>query len=115
MVAAKRFIGELKRNGHHPGRIRVEVYGSLAWTGRGHGTGTAICLGLLGQDPDTVDPNGVTDLIQHLQERPRVPLGGDVWAHFDPARDIVFNMKDVLPGHSNGMRFSALGVDDSTI
>lgn len=115
MVAAKRFIGELTRDGHNPGRIRAELYGSLAWTGRGHGTDTAICLGLLGQDPDSVDPNSVADLVQDLQERTQVPVGGDAWASFDPVRDIVFNMKDVLPGHSNGMRFSAFGMDGSII
>ncbi|QRM35898.1 L-serine ammonia-lyase [Microvirga sp. VF16] len=115
MVAAKRFIDELKRDGLKPRRIKAEIYGSLAWTGRGHGTDTAICLGLLGGTPDTVDPNSVADLVHHLHEAKQVLAGDNVRAEFDPDRDIVFNMKDVLPGHSNGMRFSALDVHDAVI
>ncbi|PVE21957.1 L-serine ammonia-lyase [Microvirga sp. KLBC 81] len=115
MVAAKRFIDALERDGLVPRRIEAEIYGSLAWTGRGHGTDTAICLGLLGEAPDTVDPNGVADLVHHVQEIKQVPAGNNVLAEFNPARDIIFNMKDVLPGHSNGMRFSALDADGSVI
>ncbi len=115
MVAAKRFIDELKRDGLVPRRIEAEIYGSLAWTGRGHGTDTAICLGLLGEAPDTVDPNRVADLVHHVQEIKQVPAGNNVLAEFNPARDIIFNMKDVLTGHSNGMRFAAYDAHGSVI
>src|SRR5688500_18667261 len=85
MVVAKRFVDELKRDGLVPRRIVVEIYGSLAWTGRGHGTDTAICLGLLGEAPATVDPNRVTDLVQHVRDVKQVPVGNNILAEFDPA------------------------------
>ncbi|KLK93426.1 hypothetical protein AA309_08865 [Microvirga vignae] len=72
MAAAKRFIDELKCDGLVPRRTEARIYGSLAWTGRGHGTETVICLGLLGEAPDSVDPNRVADLVHH-KRWPRTP------------------------------------------
>ena len=115
MVAAKRFIDEIGREALRPARIVAEIYGSLAWTGRGHSTDTAICLGLMGEAPATIDPNDVAALVHHVRETKRVPVRHNVVAAFDPARDIVFNMTDVLPGHSNGMRFSALDADGAVV
>jgi L-serine dehydratase len=115
MVAAKRFMDGLKRDGLVPRRIKAEIYGSLAWTGRGHGTDTAICLGLLGEAPDTVDPNAVVDLVHAVQETRKISIGHAVLAEFDPTRDIVFNTKDIMPGHSNGMRFCALDEGGSVV
>jgi L-serine dehydratase len=115
MVAAKRFVDALRCAGLTPRRIAVEIYGSLAWTGRGHGTDTAICLGLLGEAPASVDPSRVPDLVQHVQAVKQVPVGNHVLADFDPAADIIFNMTDMLPGHSNGMTFLAFNADGTVI
>jgi L-serine dehydratase len=115
MVAAKRFMDEMNREALSPARIVVEIYGSLAWTGRGHSTDTAICLGLMGEAPAAIDPNDVTALVHHVRETKRVPVRNGGVARFDPAEDIVFNMADVLPGHSNGMRFSALHASGATL
>ena len=115
MVAAKRFMDDLRRGGLNPRRIVVEIYGSLAWTGRGHSTDTAICLGLMGEAPAAVDPDHVAALVRHVREAKRVPVRDGASAAFDPAQDIVFNMTDVLPGHSNGMRFSALDASGATL
>ena len=115
MVAAKRFVDELRRGALRPARLVAEIYGSLAWTGRGHSTDTAICLGLMGEAPALIDPNDVEALVRHLQETKRVAIDAHASAEFDPARDIVFNMVDVLPGHSNGMRFSALDAAGAVI
>lgn len=115
MVAAKRFIDELKANGYDVARITVELYGSLAWTGRGHGTDTAICLGLLDEAPASIDPDSVATLVQDLYRAKRVFIGGRRFAQFDPATDIIFNKADVLPFHSNGMRFRASGSDGTIV
>src|SRR5918998_1470609 len=115
MVAAKRFMDEMNREALSPARIVVEIYGSLAWTGRGHSTDTAICLGLMGEAPAAIDPNDVAALVHHVRETKRVPVRDGISARFDPAEDIVFNMTDVLPGHSNGMRFSAFDASGATL
>jgi L-serine dehydratase len=104
MVAAHRFR---TRTAGLPGlaRIQAEIFGSLAWTGRGHGTDTAIFLGLLGHDPRTVDPDGVAGLVATLGAEKRLAPAGPA---FDPAADLAFNFTDVLPLHTNGLRFRAL-------
>jgi L-serine dehydratase len=115
MVAAKRFMDEMNRETLSPARIVAEIYGSLAWTGRGHSTDTAICLGLMGEAPASIDPNDVAALVHHVRETKRVPVREGIFAEFDPAEAIVFNMTDVLPGHSNGMRFSAFDASGATL
>jgi L-serine dehydratase len=107
MAAANRFLDELREGAADPHHITAELFGSLAWTGRGHGTDTAICLGLLGERSTLIDPDDVPVLIATLQSTRRVPVRDGVLAVFDPGRDIIFNMTDVLPLHSNGMRFRA--------
>ncbi|MGU3362582.1 L-serine ammonia-lyase [Methylobacterium sp. M6A4_1b] len=104
MVAALRFR---TRTEGLPGldRIQAEIFGSLAWTGRGHGTDTAIFLGLLGHDPRSIDPDAVAGLVAALGAGKRLGPGG---AAFDPAADLAFNFTDLLPLHTNALRFRAL-------
>src|SRR4051812_2272055 len=109
MAAANRFLDELSESGADPGHITAELFGSLAWTGRGHGTDTAICLGLLGERSTSIDPDQVPILIKDLHNTRQVSVRNGVLASFDPARDIIFNMSEILPLHSNGMRFRAFG------
>jgi len=115
MVAAKRFRDEVGDFGAGIARITVDLYGSLAWTGRGHGTDTAICLGLLGEIPASIDPDNVPSLVRGLHDTKQVLIGPGSYAKFDPETDLVFNIVDVLPRHSNGMRFRALAEDESVI
>jgi L-serine dehydratase len=113
MVAAKRFrdgLADLPA----VARLQVELYGSLAWTGRGHRTDAAILLGLLGATPQTIDPDAVPALLEGLSTHKRVPLPGGA-AAFDPETDLVFNFEDLLPGHSNGMRFRAFSHDGAIL
>jgi L-serine dehydratase len=107
MVAAKRFRDAVEALPSPAARIAVELYGSLAWTGRGHGTDLAVGLGLLGASPATVDPDAVAGLAADLSAAKRIALG-ETSVRYDPATDLVFNFVDLLPGHSNGMRFRAL-------
>ncbi|KAB1070461.1 L-serine ammonia-lyase [Methylobacterium planeticum] len=105
MAAAARFRAGL---GPATAQVRAEIFGSLAWTGRGHGTDIAISLGLLGESPATVDPDAVAGLVAGLTATRRIPIPGSArGAAFDPRTDLVFNFTEILPRHTNGMRFRA--------
>jgi L-serine dehydratase len=115
MVAAKRFRDELDdARGAKLGRIAVELFGSLAWTGKGHRTDIAVCLGLSGETPATVDPDAVEAIVRGVRTRNAIRLTDGSEARFDPEADLIFNFVDLLPRHSNGMRFRAL-CDDGAI
>ena len=87
--------------------VQVSLHGSLAWTGKGHGTDSAIVLGLLGAEPQTVDPDAVDGMLKRVRETKRLELPGGPTIDFDPESDIVFDYKQELPRHTNGMRFVA--------
>ncbi|WP_407518852.1 L-serine ammonia-lyase [Methylobacterium oryzisoli] len=115
MVAAKRFrerVAARTAPGAAVTRLGAEIFGSLAWTGKGHGTDVAIVLGLLGHDPATIDPDRVAGYVEDLSASRAIGLPGIA---FDPARDLAFNFTDVLPRHTNGMRFCAHGADDAIL
>lgn len=88
-------------------RLRLELYGSLAQTGRGHATDKALCLALLGHDPETVPVDRIAAFVQELEDSCALLLPGATTSlHFDPREDIVFHADERLPDHANGMRFS---------
>ncbi len=108
MRAARRFLIELNDSEFSAlARLKAEVYGSLAHTGHGHGTDTAILLGLCGELPDEVDTTTVAARITAIREARCIRLLNNKTIPFDADRDLIFNRKDLLPVHSNGMRFSA--------
>jgi len=88
-------------------RIRAELYGSLAMTGRGHGTDKAVLLGFEGAHPDTVDPDHIPETLQRIRTTHRLRVLGKHEIDFEEKRDLVFNKRQKLPFHTNGMRFSA--------
>ncbi len=88
-------------------RVRVELYGSLALTGRGHGTDKAVLMGLEGQWPNLIDPDGIPPALDRIRTTKRLNLAGSHVIDFDEKRDLVFNKRQKLPFHTNGMRFSA--------
>ena len=88
-------------------RVRCELFGSLALTGRGHGTDKAVLLGLEGEQPDSIDPDSIPAMLERIRREKRVRLGGQREISFDEKRDLVFNKRQKLPFHSNGMRFFA--------
>jgi L-serine dehydratase len=100
MVAARRFLAGLTQVS---GRIRVSLHGSLAFTGKGHGTDRAIMLGLAGETPAEIDPSRIDDILAKLTAK-RTCGGFD----FDPASDIIFDFGPALKGHANGMVFSLI-------
>ena len=118
MRAAARFVerwlddaGTLAR----VARVRVELYGSLALTGRGHGTDKAVMLGLEGHWPDQIDADQIPAILAHIRDTHRIQLGGTHTIDFDETRDLVFNKRQKLPYHVNGMRYSAWADDDTLL
>lgn len=110
MRAALRFLEHLSSvNGlQQCVRLKIELFGSLAHTGVGHGTDKAIILGLMGERPETVEPIAASHRFSDVMTHGNLPLLDKTRIKFSPKSDLVFNRKNLLPGHSNGMRFSAL-------
>ncbi len=114
---AGRFLQELEQTGVMGAveRIDVELQGSLALTGAGHATPKAVMLGLLGLDPETLDPEDADNKVAALESRAMLSLPGGRTIPFDAARDIRFAY-DVLPKlHPNGMRLRAFGGAGETL
>ncbi|MFW5416662.1 L-serine ammonia-lyase [Nocardiopsis sp. CNT-189] len=118
MKAALTFVEGLTAEGKAPltASVRCDLYGSLALTGKGHGSDTAVILGLLGETPEGVDVDAVPELLASVRETGRMRLGaGGPEIAFDPAHDVDFRRKESLPGHPNGMRFTAYGADGAEL
>jgi len=88
-------------------RVRIELFGSLAHTGRGHGTDKAVMMGLGGALPDQIDPDEIAADLVTIRESGQIKLFGRHIISFDEKQDLIFNKKKSLPYHPNGMRFSA--------
>ncbi len=82
--------------------VQVRLYGSLALTGRGHCTDKAICLALLGYDPETVPVEEIHDIVDRLCLERTLHLPQAV--PFDPVADIIYVKHEQLPLHANGMK-----------
>jgi len=110
MTAACRFVEGLRagRLLERTERVGVDLYGSLALTGKGHATDRAILLGLSGERPDRIDPDAADRTVAQIRESGRITLGGSRDIAFDEAADVRFLQRERLPHHSNGMRFTAL-------
>jgi L-serine dehydratase len=110
MRAARMFVHELDTLGltDRMDRVCAELFGSLALTGRGHGSDKAVILGLLGEDPETVDTATADARVDHAIRRGSLLLGGVRPLMFEHSRDLVMHMRRSLPGHPNGMSFVAL-------
>ncbi len=85
--------------------IKILLYGSLAKTGKGHGTDIAIYMGLCGEDPVTIDVNSITPKVRSIQTKKELLLGGIVPIQFDTDYDLHFLVKDCLSFHPNGLSF----------
>ncbi len=111
--AAQRFLREIDID--QVKALRVDLYGSLAKTGKGHGTDLAVMLGLNGDDPVTIPVPDVQGNIEHINANKQIMLRGQRPLAFDPEADIVFHMNESLPYHANGLRFTAFLHDDQGI
>jgi L-serine dehydratase len=109
MRAARRFVQRLTEEGQLPKvfGVRCEMFGSLGFTGRGHGTDRAVLLGLEGEEPGTIDVDSVEPRFARITAEKRLTLMGGHAVAFEPESGIVFHRREKLPLHSNGMRFTA--------
>ncbi len=119
MRAGHAFVAGIAARGKLAGvaGLRVDLFGSLAATGHGHGTFTAVLLGLEGFDPETVLPSEVEAALARIQETGELRVGAELGAAANGAEpaivqfgvaDIVLRPLTVLETHTNGMRFAAL-------
>ena len=107
--AAQRFLDSLqsKKLLNEVVNIKVFLYGSLAKTGKGHGTDIAVQLGLSGDDPVSFDVHQIDTKIRQIREDKRIVLNGTRAIPFDPSADILFLFTESLPYHPNALRFQA--------
>jgi len=113
MRAARAFAAGLE--GRAVARVTVTLFGSLAWTGKGHGTDTAVILGLAGEAPESVDPETAGERVAAVRERRQLDIPEVGTLPFDPETDLVFNFERELPRHTNGMQLVAAASDGSVI
>lgn len=106
--AAEAFLKELKNNEllEKTIRIRVDLFGSLSLTGKGHATDLATMLGLSGADPEYIPVESIDVIISSINKNKQLYLSNSFFIDFDPEKDIIFN-KNFLPFHANGLTFTA--------
>ncbi|MBX3154620.1 MAG: L-serine ammonia-lyase [Deltaproteobacteria bacterium] len=117
MRAARRFAERLVADGvvGDVATVKVELFGSLGFTGKGHGSDRAVILGLEGEDPATVDVDRVGPRVAQVEQVKRLRLMGTHEVALDPATQLVFHRREKLPLHANGMRFSAYAADGASL
>ncbi len=104
MRAARRFLIETEPQLlPQIAKLQVELFGSLAHTGKGHATDLALQLGLSGELPDTVDTEAIGEKIAQIARSGELRLLGEYSIRFHPAMHIRFNFEELLPVHSNAM------------
>jgi len=117
MRAAKQFLLDCK---HHNifatiHEVTVQLYGSLALTGKGHGSDKAVILGWNGYEPDRVDQSMIQEALNLAREENQINLNNEKLIRFDEALNILFLKDQFLPGHPNGMRFTAFDQVGNTL
>ena len=117
MRAAKLFVEALQDNDQlmQTHQLVAHLYGSLAATGRGHGSDKAIVLGLAGESPETVEISSIETSMSDLKESQSLKLLGLHRIQFDLRADLIFEKRKSLPGHPNGMQFIALDKHSNTL
>jgi len=122
MRAALRFVEGLSAAGtlEKTARVSVDLYGSLALTGKGHGTDRAVLLGLMGEAPDKLDPASIDAKLAEVRESGRLRVGGRIEVGFREADDLLFHGEQMYPEqgvttHPNGVRFCAFNADGAKL
>lgn len=110
MLAARRFVAGLAEQGllSQVAALKVDLFGSLALTGRGHASDTAIVAGLAGEWPNATSVTAIAAIWQRAQQERNLQLPGGPDIAFDPGVDLKFRMRERRPFHSNAMEFAAL-------
>jgi len=115
MKAAHAFATALAGLGRPVSTVDVTVHGSLAYTGKGHGTDSAVILGLTGAEPESIDPESMEPALRKIHHDKRLPMPGIGTLDFDPKVHVVFNYDEELPRHTNGMHFRAYDPDGRAV
>lgn len=103
MVAAARFLEDLRHSPFSVAGLGASLHGSLAFTGVGHATDRAVILGLAGQTPEGYDAEKAEEFLAAIHDTAQVTPEGFGPLQFDPKTDLRFDYDTVLPGHANGM------------
>lgn len=113
MIAANQFVQHLQSNEllSAVSKVHCELYGSLGATGKGHGTGKAVLMGLEGDWPDTIDPSSVDSRVEAIFANKTISLLKTQSIQFDADSDLIFHKVTRLDFHANGMTLQAF--DDS--
>ncbi|MBC54021.1 MAG: L-serine ammonia-lyase [Gammaproteobacteria bacterium] len=113
--AASGFVDSLGSRLPQLTSLQVKLYGSLAKTGKGHGTDIAIMMGLSGADPVSFDVEQIAPTIRQIRHHKTLAIQGRHEVPFDPALDIIFLTEEILAFHPNGLEFVAQLNDGSQI
>ena len=115
--AAQAVLNKLQKNNNlnRVTGIKINLFGSLAKTGKGHGTGKALMLGFSGEDPVTIDPERIDGIIQRIHDTKTIILRGGPEIRFDQETDILHRIDKILPYHPNGMTFEIQLKNDELI
>ena len=117
MRAARLFVSRLSHDSllTNAQRVQAELYGSLGATGKGHGSDTAVLLGLAGHEPDSVEVDQIPEMLANIRQSKQLSLLGEHSIVFDESRDLVFHRRESLPFHANGMRLTAWDVQGTVL
>lgn len=115
MIAANRFAAGHLASPDPGTRVEVVLWGSLAFTGKGHATDRAVILGLAGIAPETLDPAHADQVLASARRDHRLPLAGGGWLDFDPEQAIRFAYGERLAAHSNALSFRLHDPDGSLV
>lgn len=110
MRAGREFCLQLKEQGllEQTNEVKVDLFGSLGQTGKGHGTGKAVILGLQGHAPESIDVDLVPEILQMVDDKQTLDLNGEKTVNFAREGAIIFHRRKTLPLHANGLTFHAL-------
>ena len=117
MRAARQFLLDCKEHGAFDDieSVSIQLYGSLALTGKGHGSDTALLLGLSGLEPDKVDVNTIQKTLANIRSEQKITLLGEKQISFDEALSVLFLRDQFLPEHPNAMRLVAMNSKDDIL
>ncbi|WP_434361873.1 L-serine ammonia-lyase [Parasalinivibrio latis] len=117
MVACARFANDAENAGilEQTFALKVDLYGSLALTGHGHATDVACVMGLMGEMPDSIDPDNIETLVNMVKGTTELPFAGQRFIPFIWDKHLSFHMAEVLPEHPNGMSITAFNENGDAI
>ncbi len=117
MRAALEFVRGLDRDGLLAATetVKAELYGSLGATGKGHGSDTAVLLGLEGEDPELIDTDSIPERLGRIRESKRLHLLGGREIGFSERDQLIMHRRKALPYHPNGMQFTAYDAQEQEL